>query len=49
LAIFIFGGENLRGFVFALLLGVIIGTYSSVFIATPIAYDILGKKNNKEE
>ena len=41
LAIFIFGGENLRGFVFALLLGIIIGTYSSVFVATPIAYDIL--------
>ena len=41
LAIFILGGENLRGFVFALLLGIIIGTYSSVFVATPIAYDIL--------
>ena len=45
LAMFILGGENLRGFIFALLLGVIIGTYSSVFIATPIAYDVLnGKK-----
>ena len=41
LAMFILGGENLRGFIFALLLGVIIGTYSSVFVATPIAYDIL--------
>ncbi len=40
LAIFIFGGETIRGFVFALLMGVIIGTYSSIFIATPIAYDI---------
>ena len=40
LAIFIFGGETIRGFVFALLLGVIIGTYSSICIATPIAYDI---------
>ncbi len=47
LAMFILGGENLRGFIFALLLGVIIGTYSSVFIATPIAYDILRKKENK--
>ena len=47
LAMFILGGENLRGFIFALLLGVIIGTYSSVFIATPIAYDILSKKENK--
>ena len=44
LAIFIFGGETLRGFIFALLLGVVIGTYSSVFVATPIAYDILRKK-----
>ena len=44
LAIFIFGGETLRGFIFALLLGVVIGTYSSVFVATPIAYDILRRK-----
>ena len=40
LAIFIFGGETIQGFVFALLLGVIVGTYSSLFIASPIAYDI---------
>ena len=40
LAIFIFGGESIRGFVFALLLGVIIGTFSSLFVASPIAYDI---------
>jgi SecD/SecF fusion protein len=39
--IFIFGGEVLRGFTFALMVGVIIGTYSSVFNATPVAYDIL--------
>ena len=48
LAMFIFGGENLRGFIFALLLGVIIGTYSSVFVATPIAYDILTKSGKKQ-
>jgi SecD/SecF fusion protein len=47
LAMFILGGENLRGFIFALLLGVIIGTYSSVFVATPIAYDILRRKESK--
>ncbi|MBR2169845.1 MAG: protein translocase subunit SecF, partial [Alistipes sp.] len=47
LAIFILGGENLRGFVFALLIGIIIGTYSSVFIATPIAYDILRRTDKK--
>ena len=40
LAIFVFGGETIRGFVFALLIGVIVGTYSSICIATPIAYDI---------
>ena len=40
LAIFIFGGETIQGFVFALLMGVIVGTYSSLFIASPIAYEI---------
>ena len=48
LAIFFFGGETIRGFVFALILGVVIGTYSSVFIATPIAYDCQRKKAAKE-
>ncbi len=43
LAIFLFGGEVIRGFVFALLFGIIVGTYSSVFIATPIAYDLMRK------
>lgn len=38
---FIFGGEILRGFVFALLIGVVSGTFSSVFTATPVAYDII--------
>ncbi|MBO7331390.1 MAG: protein translocase subunit SecF, partial [Alistipes sp.] len=47
LAMFILGGENLRGFIFALLLGVIIGTYSSVFVATPVAYDILRRTDKK--
>ena len=47
LAIFFFGGETIRGFVFALILGVVIGTYSSVFIATPIAYDCQRKKAAK--
>ena len=39
LVICCFGGENIRGFVFAIMLGVVVGTYSSVFIATPIMYD----------
>lgn len=37
--IFVFGGENIRGFVFALLVGIGIGTYSSVFVASPIVYE----------
>ena len=40
LAIFCFGGETIRGFVFALMLGVIVGTYSTLCVATPLAYDI---------
>ncbi|WP_222984815.1 protein translocase subunit SecDF [Flagellimonas meishanensis] len=44
LAIFIFGGESLRGFMFAMIVGVIVGTYSSVFIATPIMFDSLKNK-----
>ena len=45
LAIFIFGGESIRGFMFALIVGVIVGTYSSVFIATPVMFDT--QKNGK--
>ena len=45
LTIFIFGGESIRGFMFALIVGVIIGTYSSVFIATPIMFDFHKKKS----
>ena len=47
LAIFILGGESIRGFVFALLIGVIVGTYSSLFIASPLAYDMQKKQLNK--
>tara|TARA_B100001250_G_scaffold189598_1_gene162859 strand:+ start:2335 stop:5274 length:2940 start_codon:yes stop_codon:yes gene_type:complete len=39
LVIFIFGGEIIRGFMFAIMTGVIVGTYSSLFIASPIMYD----------
>ncbi len=42
LMIFVFGGEVIRGFVFALLVGILIGTYSSLFTASPIVYDLLG-------
>ncbi len=43
LAIFIFGGESIRGFMFALIIGVIVGTYSSLFIATPVMFDTIKK------
>ena len=44
LVIFIFGGEVIRGFMFALMVGVIVGTYSSLFIASPIMLDTMGAK-----
>ncbi|MDD4576254.1 MAG: protein translocase subunit SecDF [Bacteroidales bacterium] len=52
IAIFIFGGEVIRGFIFALLTGVLVGTYSSVFTASPLAFDFINwserrKKNKK--
>jgi len=43
LAIFVFGGEVIRGFTFALLVGVVVGTYSSLFIASPVVYDTILK------
>ncbi len=43
LAIFLFGGEVIRGFIFALLIGVIVGTYSSLFIASPVVFDMIGR------
>ena len=48
LAIAIFGGEVIRGFSIALIIGVIIGTYSSIFVGTPIVYDIYKSKIKKE-
>jgi SecD/SecF fusion protein len=49
LAIFLFGGEAIRGFMFALIVGVIVGTYSSMFIATPIMFDTLSNKSLEEK
>jgi SecD/SecF fusion protein len=49
LAIFIFGGEVIRGFVFAMVLGVIVGTYSSLFIATPIVFDTIKAISKRDE
>ena len=49
LAIAIFGGEVIRGLAVALILGIIIGTYASIFIATPIMYDVTKKTAAKKE
>ena len=48
LAIAIFGGEVIRGLAVALIIGIIIGTYASIFIATPIMYDVTKKVSKKE-
>ncbi|WP_435415381.1 protein translocase subunit SecDF [Polaribacter aestuariivivens] len=48
LAIFLFGGDSIKGFMFALIVGVIVGTYSSLFVATPIMYDA-SKKEEKNK
>jgi SecD/SecF fusion protein len=45
LIMFIFGGDSIRGFIFAMLIGIVIGTYSSLFIATPVLVDTMGKKD----
>ncbi|WBX70758.1 protein translocase subunit SecDF [Tenacibaculum retecalamus] len=47
LAIFFFGGDSIKGFMFALIVGVVVGTYSSLFVATPIMFDA-SKKEDKE-
>ena len=49
IAIFSFGGESIRGFMFALIIGVLVGTYSSVFIATPVMFDTQNNKKIKSE
>ena len=49
LAIAIFGGEVIRGLAVALILGIVIGTYASIFIATPIMYDVTMKRAAKKE
>lgn len=48
LIMFVFGGESIRGFIFAMLVGIIVGTYSSLFIATPILVDSIKKEDIEE-
>jgi SecD/SecF fusion protein len=49
LILFLFGGEVLRGFSFALLVGILVGTYSSIFVASPIAADLLARQKDEAE
>ena len=48
LIMFIFGGESIRGFIFAMLVGIIVGTYSSLFIATPVLVDTMKQSDIDE-
>ncbi|WP_405562846.1 protein translocase subunit SecDF [Polaribacter sp. Asnod6-C07] len=48
LAIFLFGGDSIKGFMFALIVGVAVGTYSSLFVATPIMFDTTKKEEKKK-
>ena len=47
LILFLFGGTSLRGFAFALVIGILVGTYSSIFVATPVMSDLSGEFNEK--
>ncbi|MFC6097739.1 protein translocase subunit SecDF [Flavobacterium qiangtangense] len=47
LIMFIFGGESIRGFIFAMLIGIVVGTYSSLFIATPVLVDSISDAEHK--
>jgi len=47
LIMFIFGGESIRGFIFAMLVGIVVGTYSSLFIATPVLCDTISDAEHK--
>ena len=48
LIMFLFGGESIRGFIFAMLIGIVVGTYSSLFIATPVLVDTMKKADVAE-
>ena len=48
LCMFFFGAESIRGLLFAIIVGIVVGTYSSLFIATPIMFDTVKRKNIDE-
>ncbi len=45
--IFFFGGDSIRGFVFGLIIGIVVGTYSSLFVASPIAFDLQARQSRR--
>jgi len=47
--IFLLGSDSIKGFIFALIIGVLVGTYSSLFIATPVMFDTVGNKELKRD
>lgn len=49
LVMFIFGGETIRGFIFAMLFGIVVGVYSSVYIASPVTYEVNKFINKKKQ
>ncbi len=49
LAIFFFGGETIRGFIFAMLVGTFLGVYSTLFVAVPVAYDVYIRRKKKKD
>ncbi|MEM7039171.1 MAG: protein translocase subunit SecF, partial [Bacteroidota bacterium] len=48
LILFFFAGDVIRGFMFALVIGIIVGTYSSIFVASPISHDLINATKGKE-
>ncbi len=48
LIMFVFGGESIRGFIFAMLVGIVVGTYSSLFVATPVLVDCISMDEKKQ-
>ncbi len=48
LIMFVFGGDSIRGFIFAMLIGIVVGTYSSLFLATPVLVDTMPRKDKRE-
>ncbi|MEM7512238.1 MAG: hypothetical protein AAF388_14985, partial [Bacteroidota bacterium] len=48
LILFIWGGDVIKGFIFAIMIGIVVGTYSSIFVASPISLDLLKRSEGAE-